>query len=176
MHSSRMRTSRSLTVSRSICHTCPPPCTPLCHTHPPLCMPPSATHGPLPRRPLPCMPPCHACPPPCHACPPPCMPSPTPRPCMPPHHTCPSHHTLPPATHAPPAMHATPPPRGQIDTYKNITFANFVCGAVNMNCVCDRIFGKITTHLTNRIYMLGIPYVIGCHLLVTCGLILRGYV
>ena len=53
MHSSRMRTARSLTVSRSICHVCPPPHTPPYHA----------------------LVPCHACPlphiPPCHTCPPP---------------------------------------------------------------------------------------------------------
>ena len=63
MHSSRMRTARSLTVSRSICHAQPPPplpCMPTCHTCPP-----------------PCTPPCHACSP-CHACPPSAMHTPPP--------------------------------------------------------------------------------------------------
>ena len=50
MHSSRMRTARSLTVSHSICHACQPP------HH--ACPPPS------------CMPPHHACPRP--SCMPPC--------------------------------------------------------------------------------------------------------
>ena len=64
MHSSRMRTARSLTVSHSICqggmhamhapcHTCPPPCTPPamhipCHAHPPSRLMPPATHSPPP--------------------------------------------------------------------------------------------------------------------------------
>ena len=45
MHSSRMHTARSLTVSPSICqgrhacHACPPPCTPHFHACPPPCMP-----------------------------------------------------------------------------------------------------------------------------------------
>ena len=72
MHSSRMRTARSLTVCRSrsiwggacmacmppTCHACPPtmhaplPHTPPCHACPPI------THAPLP-----CTPPCHARPP-----------------------------------------------------------------------------------------------------------------
>ena len=64
MHSSRMRTTRSLSLSRSICRgTCMPP---LPHTTP---------HH-------------HACP--RHACPPPHMP---PLPCMPPHHAHPLHAT-----------------------------------------------------------------------------------
>ena len=97
-----MRTTRSLTVSRSICHTCPLPA-----THAPPAMHAPATHAPLPSwhaHPLPCMPPCHACPPPqtapCHACPLPCM---SPLPCMPPHHACP------PAMHAPELAHIPPP-------------------------------------------------------------------
>ena len=96
MHSSRMRTDGSLTVSRSIClwHACPPlPRMPPCHVHPLPHMPPT-TH------PLPCMPT------------PPCMPPPYtlphPPPCMPPCDTRPS-----PPNHAPPTTHAppiTPPP------------------------------------------------------------------
>ena len=67
MHSSRMRTAHSLTISHSICHACPHhahplPCMLPCHSCPLPCMPPT-THAP----------PHHACPPamhtPCHACP-----------------------------------------------------------------------------------------------------------
>ena len=80
MHSSRMRTARSLTISHSICHTCPSPCTP------PPCTPPwphipPITHTPYHARPLP-----HTPPPTMHA----------PR----------ATHT--PITHAP--HHARPPP------------------------------------------------------------------
>ena len=109
MHSSRMRTARSLTISRHV-----------------LCMPPATMHGPRN----------HACPPqlctpPYHACPPqPCMP---PLSCMPPcnhacppYHACPHNHTCPlppPTTHAPPpATHACPPVNRITDTCKNITF------------------------------------------------------
>ena len=114
---SRMRTVRSLTVSRGICCASTPPpyhaCPPAMHITSPPAMhtPPSHTCPPRHARPLPCTPPAmHApfpCMPPamhipCHACPLPCMP-PLPR-----------------------SMHA--PPRGQTDTCKNITFANFVCG------------------------------------------------
>ena len=92
MHSSRMRTTRSLTISCSICHAHPPAMhAPFHACHPP------ATHAPLPCT-SPCHAwcpchthPCHACPPathappatyaPCHTHPPPCMP---PLPCMPP--------------------------------------------------------------------------------------------
>ena len=76
MHSSRMRTARSLTISCSICHVRPP-----------------AIHTPLPHMPPAMHAPCHICPPathtstPCHACPPPHMP--------------PLCHARPPATHAP---------------------------------------------------------------------------
>ena len=83
MHSSRMHTARSLTVSRHIpcmppgCHACPPlpHMPPGCHAHPPAAThPPAAMHAPpaamhAPQLPqclpwLPCMPPgCHACPP-----------------------------------------------------------------------------------------------------------------
>ena len=74
MHSSRMPTARSLTVSHSICWwVCVP-----CHACPPTMHTPSpATHNP-----------CHACP--CHAYPLPCT-APhhacLPLPCMPPHAT-----------------------------------------------------------------------------------------
>ena len=115
MHSSRVRTTRSLTVSPySIVFARG------CVWHVP-----STTHAPHCACPLPCMPPCHTCP----------------LPHMPPCHTCPLCHACPPATHAPlpcmpPTMHALchawPPchahsPCGQTDTCKNITFANFVC-------------------------------------------------
>ena len=92
-----MRTARSLTVSRSICHARPllPHTLPLPHhaqppptmhaphhAHPPAmhtplpCMPPGHTHTPpATHAPQPRMPPCHAAPPlprmpPCHARPP----------------------------------------------------------------------------------------------------------
>ena len=133
MHSSRMRTARSLTVSRSICwrghacHTCLPAMhAPLPHMCPfnvlPVPhMPPSTTHAPAMHTP------CHACPPATHA-PLPCTPSVmhTPLPCMPPAMHAPCHvcplpcmplafmpHTHP---HTRP-----PPPRGQTDTCENIT-------------------------------------------------------
>ena len=87
MHSSRMHTACSLTISCSICwgrvqwwarQLCPLPCMPSAMHVPLPCMPP-AMHVPLPcmppamHAPLPCMPPtmhapCHT--PPCHACPP----------------------------------------------------------------------------------------------------------
>ena len=103
MHSSGMRTTRSLTV----CHACPlshHACPPLPHTpatHAPPCTPP-AMHAP-----------CHTCPPamhaPWHACPPathtPCQAMPPCHAC--PHHTCP--HACPPATHGPTTMHAPLP-------------------------------------------------------------------
>ena len=108
MHSSRMRTARSLTVSRSIC----------CGTHAPLPhMPPHHAH------PLPHMPPYHACPPAMHI-PPATHTTPLPHmpphhahplPHMPPYHACPPRHAHPPATHTtplpcmPPVMH-TPLP------------------------------------------------------------------
>ena len=73
MHSSRIHTAHSLTVSRSICHACP------CHTCPP------AMHTPLPCMPPPCTPPATHTHPAMHI-PPPCMPHPNMHiPC----HTCP---------------------------------------------------------------------------------------
>ena len=70
-HCSRMRTARSLTISRSICHARPP-----------------AMHAPLRQMPpLPCMPPHHTCPP--------AMRAPSRQAHALPLHTCP------PATHAP---------------------------------------------------------------------------
>ena len=65
MHSSRMRTARSLTISHSICHAHPHHARPLPCMHPPPCTPPGM-HAPLPH-----MPPMH---PPPHTPPPPCMP------------------------------------------------------------------------------------------------------
>ena len=118
MHPSRMRTARSLTVSRNICHTSQP-----CHACPLPCMPP-AMH------PLACTTPCHTCPP---------------LPCMPPtmqipHHACPPA-TYPPAVHIPlPCMpslpHITPPrhacpPCGQNSWHmllKILPCPNFVAG------------------------------------------------
>ena len=116
MHCSRMGTARSLTVSRSICHVCPP------ETHTPHAMHvPPAMHAPCHTRALSCTPPamhdptthaptthtpCHTCPPPCM---PPCMQPPThaPLPSMPPTMHAPCHACPPAATYAP---HACPPP------------------------------------------------------------------
>ena len=79
MHSSRMRTTSSLNVSRSICRGAYVPC-----------MPP-ATHAPHHAQPLPHMPPATHNPPAMHA----------------PHHTCPpAIHTPPPCT--PPVDRQTP--------------------------------------------------------------------
>ena len=129
MHSSRTRTARSLTVSRSICHACPPvmhaplPCTP-CHacpppaTHtspamhapsamhvPPATHAPCAMHAPCHACPLPRTPPCHACPP-CHTC------HAHPLPHMPPCHAHPlAMHT---PCHACPPCHACTPPVDRI--------------------------------------------------------------
>ena len=58
IHSSRIRTARSLTVSHSICHTHPPAMHAPCHACPP------AMHAPCHTHPLPCMHPCHTCHPP----------------------------------------------------------------------------------------------------------------
>ena len=129
MHSSRMRTAHSLTVSPYlvVSHARPPgsnhapwatTCTPLgATTHLPLeqpCMPPRATmHAPQSN----------------HACPPE-------QPRTPPRTTM---HASPGATtHAPPwsnhtclpgaTTHATPPLDRMTDMCKNITFANYVCG------------------------------------------------
>ena len=143
MHSSRMLTARSLTISRCIphmppsnhtCplqpfdHACPPtmhtppqPCTPLATMHSPwqLCRPTTTMHAPW----QPCISPGnHTCPPSNHA-------HPTKQPIPPTNHT----HPPPATTHAPPSHtlpnHAHPlPPCGQTDTCKNITFANFFCG------------------------------------------------
>ena len=112
MHSSRMRTAHSLTVSCSICQggacmACMPPY----HTCPPSHMPPAmhATHyacslPSMHTTTLPHTPPCHAHHPsatnatPCHPCPPTMPPLPH---MLPPamHTPC---HVCPPATHAPP--------------------------------------------------------------------------
>ena len=115
----------------------------------PPCMPPAMyapchAHTPAMHTPLPCMPPAmhtphHTCPPamhaalphmppamhtPCHAHPLPCMPRAM--------HTPPAMYTplpcTPPTMHAPYHSHHPPPPRGQTETCKNITFANFVWG------------------------------------------------
>ena len=114
MHSSRMRTARSLTVSRSICHACPPamhtpqPCMPPGHACPSAIHAPEAMHTP-----------CHACPPathtPGHACPPTMHASPAvhaPLPCTSPAMRTPCWHT---PSHAHPCRHACPlpPPCGQ---------------------------------------------------------------
>ena len=95
MHSSRMHTDRSLTISRSACHTYPLPCTSM----------------------LPHMTPCHACPPathtsyhthqPCHVCPLPHT-LPDPLPFMPPCHTPHPHHSPPCHAHLPLVDRQTP--------------------------------------------------------------------
>ena len=124
MHSNRMRTARSLTVSPSICHTYHPTThTPLPCMHPakhdPPTMQPCHTHPDLPNMsPLPCNPATHT--PTCQTCPPAMQPCHTHRPAMHPPLPCnPATHTdlphIPPAmqpchTHRPamhpPAMHA----------------------------------------------------------------------
>ena len=101
-----MRTVRSLTVSRSICHARPP-----CNTCPPLPCIPHTTHAPCHAHPPPCMPPTMHTPPAIHGPPPhtpptmhaflPCM---TPTMHAPlPHKSL--HHACPPAMHAPPLPH-----------------------------------------------------------------------
>ena len=135
MHSSRMHTALSLTVSHIICRgkACMPH-TPLpCHA----CLPASLPHMPPPHAcsqhacPLPCTSPCHACPlphTPCLACPLPCNPPPC-MPLFPPHMppgTCPQHTCPPPCT--PRAMHA-PLPRMPPTTHAPPSMhTNFVCG------------------------------------------------
>ena len=107
MHSSRMRTARSLTVSRRI------PCTPPCNHACPSTIPPS---------PQPCMPPHnHACPPatmhvPLQPCTPPCNHAHPLQPHIPPttthtphNHACPLQLHMPP-NHAPPGTTHTPQP------------------------------------------------------------------
>ena len=114
MHSSRMRTTRSLTVSRRI-----------------LCIPPATMHTPAtmhaPRQP--CTPPGnHACPPqpcmpPCnHTCPPTTMHAPG-------NHACPQQPRMPPSNHALPKL-ARPPVDRILDTcfWKYYLAPNFVCG------------------------------------------------
>ena len=89
MHSSRMHTAHSLTVSCSICSgVCVPDMPPLPFMHP-------AMHTPHHAYPLPCMPPATHAPPP-HIPPLPCMPpSAMHTPCHThPHHAYP-HHTCP---------------------------------------------------------------------------------
>ena len=117
MHSSRMRTTCSLTVSHHI--LCTPPSNHACPLQP--CMPPPQPHMP---------PSNHAHPPPTMHVPPPTTHAPhnhacPPQPCMPP-----SNHACPPANHThPPCNHAYPlAPCGQTDTCKKITFVNFNCG------------------------------------------------
>ena len=108
MHSSRMRTARSLTVSRSICHACP-----LCYTHPspchacpPPCMPPAMhTHPHHAMHAPPTMHAPHACPPAMHA-PLPCTPPTMHAPC----HACPLPCTPPTAMHTPPLPAMQGPP------------------------------------------------------------------
>ena len=120
MHSSRMRTARSLTVcrSRSICPgggvvrvTHAPPCMPPCHTHTQAHSQPCVSPTPLP-----CMPPMHT--PTVHA--------------SPATHTTQATHTPTPSHARPPAMHApshTRPPVDRItDACENITLPQLRCG------------------------------------------------
>ena len=98
MHSSRMRTARSLIISPYvvISHTCPPFTmhTPLCHACLPFsCMPPLTMHTPLAHM----LPLHHACHPPV-----PCMPPPLP-------HMPPNNHACPLATMLAPQQPCTPP-------------------------------------------------------------------
>ena len=144
MHSSRMPTAHSLTVSCSnqrwgVCiphmlpamHTALPCMSPAMHAPHHAC--PPATHTPNHTHTLPCTPPAthapttHA---PCHACPHHTCPLPCTSPAMhAPHHACPLS-CMPPTTHTP--CHTCPPchacPTLWTYTCKNITFANFVCG------------------------------------------------
>ena len=113
MHSSRMRTARSLTVSRRV--LCMPPQQP----H----MPPATTHAPYNHTPNHAYPYNHTCPP---------------QPCMSPHnHTHPPQPCMPPTTtHAPttmldpPATMHAPPVNRITDTCKNITFPQLRLRAV----------------------------------------------
>ena len=135
MHSSSMRTARSLTVYHcrsacwGMCMACMPPATHApCHACPPAMYTPHHTH------PLPCMPHCHACP---LSHMPPTTHAPT---THAPHHTCPptTHapcHACPLAMHAPlpcmPPCHVRPPWKETLThTTQNITLTqtSFVGG------------------------------------------------
>ena len=150
-----MHTACSLTVSRSICHTCPP------------AMPPAS--------PLPCTPPAmhapyHACPPshahPHHACPPathaPTMHTPCHTHYHPPPHMPPPQPHMPPLPHMPPtAMHT--PPRGQNSWHtrlKILPCPNIVaggnkpaevsfCRVTNKKNIQDLTVEAISTHTLN---------------------------
>ena len=152
MHSSRMRTARSLAVSHRKKHARPPiitthaPLPPGATTH----APPGATMHTPPEQP--CMPPRsnHTCPPGAtmHAPPGATMHTPLERPCMPPRATT---HTPGATTHAPWEQPRTPPceqprtpPPGQTDTCKNITFANFVCGGKRYRLYFPGIYDTFT--------------------------------
>ena len=121
MHSSRMRTARSLTVSHRILHM-PPQEKPHMPPWEQPCMPPReqpCTHTlgkTMPPREQPCMPPGsnHTHPRSNHACPPGS------------NHTCPprSNHAHPPRG----TTYAPPPVNRITDACENITFANYVCG------------------------------------------------
>ena len=123
MHSSRMRTARSLTVSRRIPRTHIPPTmhAPRNHTHPP----PATMHTPW--QPCihpwqPCMPLSNHTPPGNHTYPPATMHAPPLQPCIPPWQPC-----MPPSNHTPPAtMH--PPVDRITDAYENITLPQLRCG------------------------------------------------
>ena len=119
MHSSRMHTACSLTVSHRKNHACPPRATMHAprsnHAHPPgatMHAPPGATtHAPPGSN--------HAHPPSNHAPPGATTHAPPEQPHMPPR----SNHAHPPWA----TMHAPPVDR-MTDTCENITFSNFVCG------------------------------------------------
>ena len=135
MHSSRMRTARSLIVSLYlvISHACLPFTTHI----------PFTTHTPLHHAPSlqPCMAPSN------HACPQePCMPprtmhAPSNHAHPPSPHMSPSNHACPPANthalitmHAPPSNHARPPPCGQNSWHasENIALPQLRCGRVTI--------------------------------------------
>ena len=136
MHSSRMHTTRSLTVSPYliIFHACPPPrsnhaCPPRATMHAPIpprgtthappweqpCMPPKQPHTPLEQ---PCTPPRAT------------MHAPQEQPRMPPqsNHACPHPPEQPRMPPTPGATTHAPPVNRITDRCKNITFANYVCG------------------------------------------------
>ena len=128
MHSSRMCTARSLTVSRGI--LCMPPWQP--------CMPPTTTHAPRN----------HACPSTTTHSPQPPHTPPRPHTPLCNHEFPPSNHTCHPlptthvplaTTHAPCQPRTSPPPCGQTDTCKNITFANIlravIKGPLLLSCI-----------------------------------------
>ena len=122
-----MRTARSLTISRSICHAHPLATHAPCHTPLPCRIP--TTHAPPPH-----VPSCHACPPAM------CAPLPGMSPAMQvPHHAGPTPH-MPPAMHKPPSWSPPPamhtPSSGQNSWHtllKILPCPNFVAGSKNQS-------------------------------------------